>query len=90
MFMPGSWIFLETLNFRRELKNLQKIDQRRVMQKLERLRTLSDPRIAALALVGNRRGQHRIRVGKLRVIVTFDEESRTITLEEVNFRREIY
>jgi hypothetical protein len=53
MFMPGSWIFLETLNFRRELKNLQKIDQRRVMQKLERLRTLSDPRIAALALVGN-------------------------------------
>ena len=90
MFMPGSWIFLETLNFRRDLKNLQKMDQRRVMQKLERLRTLSEPKSGALALVGTRQGQHRIRVGKLRVIVTFDEESKTITLEEVNFRRDIY
>jgi mRNA-degrading endonuclease RelE of RelBE toxin-antitoxin system len=60
------------------------------MQKLERIRDLENPRISALALVGTRRGQHRVRVGKLRVIVTFDDESRTITLEELNFRREIY
>jgi mRNA-degrading endonuclease RelE of RelBE toxin-antitoxin system len=60
------------------------------MQKLERLGTLSDPRIGALALVGTRKGQHRVRIGKIRVILTIDFEVRTITLEEVNYRREIY
>ena len=88
--MPGSWTFLETLNFRRELKTLQKVDQRRVMQKLERLRTLSDPRVGALALVGTRRGQHRVRIGKIRVILTFEFETGIIILEEVKYRREIY
>lgn len=60
------------------------------MQKLERIRNLADPKSAALALVGTRRGQHRIRVGKLRVIVSFDDQRQTISLEEVNFRRDIY
>ena len=41
-------------------------------------------------LKGNWKGFHRIRVGKIRVIVEFNFESKVALIERVNFRGGVY
>ena len=85
---------LYTLSFRRSAeKDLQRLDetiQGRVVQAVEGL--ASNPRpFGFRKLQGQRRGDaFRIRVGDHRVIYTVDDKCKTVTVERVRHRREVY
>lgn len=76
------------------VKQLQKIDK--YTQKLilswigKNLVNCENPRIHEKALVANRNGQWRYRIGDYRLITEIDDDKIIILVLEVGHRREIY
>lgn len=78
-----------TQRFIRQLKKLDRFTQRQITSYLENNVT-DNPRQHGKALVGNRAGQWRYRIGNYRVIVQIVDDKLVIETLEVGHRRDIY
>lgn len=74
-------------------KTFRKLDkpiQRRVSRYLRELAALDDPRSRGKALVGDKSGLWRWRIGDYRVIADIYDEKVTIIILDMGHRRNIY
>ena len=71
---------------KREFLRLSKENQKRVASVLERIRVR--PYEFALRLSGSR--AYRTRVGKLRIILDIEEETKTIVILKIGERKNVY
>lgn len=78
-----------TRRFIKQLKKLDRYTQILIKKYLEN-NVLEDPRRHGKALVGNRGGQWRYRIGNYRVIVHIVDDELIVSTLEVGHRRDIY
>lgn len=78
-----------TNRFIKQLKKLDRFTQRQITSYLANHVT-ENPRQHGKALVGNRSGQWRYRIGNYRVIVQIEDDKLVIETLEVGHRRDIY
>jgi len=84
-----------TINFSeialKQLKNLDKQITKRIIDYLEkRVSTVKDPKKQGKALVYNKTGLWRYRVGDYRIICHINDETITILVLEIGHRKNIY
>jgi mRNA interferase RelE/StbE len=72
-----------------DLKQLSPNDGRRIIAKINWLAENFD-QLQPIPLTANLAGFYKLRVGDYRVIYEFDRNTRTITIDRVGHRREIY
>ena len=72
------------------LENLDKRAREQIEKYLDRLITLTDPRLRGKSLTGNRKGQWRYRVGDYRVICEIKDNILTVLVLEIGHRRDVY
>ncbi len=80
-------IFVHTLA--KELKEIPKADQKRILKKIEDLADNPFP-AGCKALQGSLAGYHRIRSGWYRVVYSVDKEKVTIVILKLGHRSHIY
>jgi len=73
----------------KELKEIPKVDQKRIMKKIEALTDNPLP-AGCKALQGALSGYHRIRSGWYRVVYNVDQEKVTILILKIGHRSSIY
>jgi addiction module RelE/StbE family toxin len=78
-----------TSGARRDLKRLDVKIQRQVHRKLERLRENCDE-YSHKALKGNYRGQFKLPCGNYRVIYSFNKQTETIEVSQIEHRSSVY
>lgn len=78
-----------TRRFVKQLKKLDRFTQKQITTYLE-TNVVEDPRRHGKALLGNRAGQWRYRIGNYRVIVQIVDDELVVETLEVGHRREIY
>jgi mRNA interferase RelE/StbE len=74
----------------KQLDKLSKADQQRVVKTLRQIATLNNPRERGHALVGDRAGYWRYRIGDYRVIAKIEDGRMIIVIIAVGHRREVY
>lgn len=78
----------------RALKDLKKLDKHTSALILgwvrKNLENCEDPRQHGKALTANRRGQWRYRIGDYRLLAAIEDNTITILILNVGYRREIY
>ncbi len=75
----------------KQLKKLDKNTQKLIYAWIDKnLQNCGNPRQHGKALVANRKGQWRYRVGNYRLIAEIEDEQITILILNVGHRREIY
>ena len=72
----------------RDLRKLEKRDQRRIGEKIDALST--DPRPHGVEALKGKGGFLRARVGNFRIIYLLDDEAREIVIARVRHRRNAY
>lgn len=75
------------------LKQLKKLDKSvscRIVDYMDEVAELSNPRVRGKALVGNLLGMWRYRVGAFRVLCRIRDEQLIIVVVEIGHRREVY
>ena len=76
-------------NFDRKLRKIHPQDAKRVFKEIEELQTNPFPRSKKVKrLIGTK--AWRLRVGKVRIIYFVNEEEKTIYIEDVAYRKDIY
>lgn len=75
---------------KKQLKQLDKTIQKRIVKFLYELAKLDDPRDRGKMLVGNLLGFWRYRVGDYRLICRIHDNELEILIVEIGHRREIY
>lgn len=85
-----AWEISFTPQAAKTFRKLDKPIQRRVSRYLRELAVLDDPRSRGKALVGDRSGLWRWRVGDYRVIADIYDEKVTIIVLDMGHRRNIY
>ena len=76
-------------SFDKQLKKIHPQDSKRVIKEIEELQTSPFPKGKKVKhLIGTK--AMRLRIGKVRVIYFVDEEKKTIYLEDVAYRKDIY
>jgi mRNA interferase RelE/StbE len=76
---------------KRELKRIDRHWQQRMLDYLEsQIAVLPDPRIRGKALVGDKQGLWRYRIGDYRAICLLEEKQIVILVLHVGHRREVY
>lgn len=85
-----SWRLETTHQFDRQFKKLDRYTQLMIKNWIvKNLDATDDPRLRGKALVGNRRGLWRYRIGDYRLICTFEVERLVILALSVGRRKEI-
>lgn len=74
----------------RELRKLDRQVSARILDELEEVSRLDDPRSRGKALVGNLSGLWRYRVGDYRVVCDIEDGVMLIAVIDVAHRREVY
>ena len=87
--MNNLYKLVPTRRFIKQLKKLDRYTQKIITNYLQ-TNVLEDPRRHGKALVGNRVGQWRYRIGNYRVIVQIVDYELVIATLEVGHRRDIY
>jgi len=76
-------------NFDRKLRKIHPQDSKRVIKEIEELQTNPFPKGKKVKhLIGTK--AWRLRVGKVRIIYFVTEEEKTIYIEDVAYRKDIY
>ena len=83
----GNYRVVPTKSFLKDLRKLDKVSNRRVIEAAELLN--SDPYLGK-ALRGPLEGLRSLRVGTLRVIYSVEDDARTVTLHAARHRRSVY
>ncbi len=86
--MAWSVEFNETA--KRQLRKLDRQWQRKMLDYLEEIAALDDPRSRGKALTGSKQGLWRYRIGDYRIICRIEDEALVILAVELGHRREIY
>ena len=87
--MNNLYKLVPTRRFIKQLKKLDRYTQKLITNYLE-TNVLKDPRQYGKALVANRVGQWRYRIGNYRVIVQIVDDELIVSTLEVGHRRDIY
>ncbi|MDR1187552.1 MAG: type II toxin-antitoxin system RelE/ParE family toxin [Bifidobacteriaceae bacterium] len=88
--MSRKWTLVPTERFARDLSRLDKTAQRRVVDALEAVIALEDPRQRGKALVGELAGSWRYRVGDYRVIALLRDDEMVVIALTVGHRSKVY
>lgn len=75
---------------KKQLKQLDKVIQKRMVKFLSELTKIDDPRSKGKRLVGNLLGFWRYRVGDYRLICRIHDEEIEILVVEIGHRKKIY
>lgn len=75
---------------RKQLKKLDKAMQKRILDYMDEVALLENPRSRGKALVENMRGLWRYRVGDYRVICEIQESRIIISVLKIGHRKNIY
>ena len=75
---------------RKQLKKLDKTIQKRILDYMDEVALLEDPRSRGKALVENMRGLWRYRIGDYRVICEIQESRIIISVLKIGHRKNIY
>ena len=75
---------------RKQLKKLDKTIQKRILDYMDEIGQLENPRSRGKALVENMRGLWRYRVGDYRVICEIQESRIIISVLKIGHRKNIY
>ena len=75
---------------RKQLKKLDKTMQKRILDYMDEVGQLEDPRSRGKALVENMRGLWRYRVGDYRVICEIQDSKIIISVLKIGHRKNIY
>ncbi len=75
---------------RKQLKKLDKTIQKRILDYMDEVALLENPRSRGKALVENMRGLWRYRVGDYRVICEIQESRIIISVLKIGHRKNIY
>ena len=75
---------------RKQLKKLDKTMQKRILDYMDEVALLENPRSRGKALVENMRGLWRYRVGDYRVICEIQEARIIISMLKIGHRKNIY
>ena len=75
---------------RKQLKKLDKTMQKRILDYMDEVGRLENPRSRGKALVENMRGLWRYRVGDYRVICEIQESRIIISVLKIGHRKDIY
>lgn len=83
-----------TLDFdaaaRRQLRKLPRDVSEHILTGLQQVAALGNPRLRGKAMVGERKGYWRYRVGDYRVIARIEDQRLVIVVIAVGHRREVY
>ena len=75
----------------KELKKFDKYTQRMIFNWIDKnLEGCADPRVHGKALVANRKGQWRYRIGDYRLLCEIKDEELIILAIHIGHRREVY
>ena len=85
-----AWRIDFTKNADKAMRKLDKSVAARVLDELEEIAELEDPRSRGKALTGNLAGIWRYRVGDYRILCDIDNGKLVILVVEVAHRREVY
>ena len=85
-----AWQIKINKNIQRELGKLDKQTAKRITSKLREISQLDNPRGMGKALIGNKAGFWRYRVGDYRIICDIEDEVLVILVVEVNHRSKVY
>jgi len=76
---------------KRQLRKLDRQWQAKILDYLDdEIATLEDPRTRGKALVGDKGGLWRCRIGDYRIVCSIEDEILTILVLEAGHRRQIY
>lgn len=80
-----------TVSAIKELKKFDKYTQRMIFNWIDKnLEGCADPRVHGKALVANRKGQWRYRIGDYRLLCEIKDEELIILTIHIGHRREVY
>ncbi|WP_194954472.1 type II toxin-antitoxin system RelE family toxin [Sphingopyxis solisilvae] len=83
-----------TLDFdaaaRRQLRKLPRNVGEQILAGLQQIAALENPRQRGKAMVGERKGYWRYRIGDYRVIVRIEDQRLVIVVIAIGHRREVY
>ncbi len=86
-----AWSVELTQAAKRHLRKLDRQTQSRILDYLEdEIVVLEDPRSRGKALVGNKQGLWRYRVGDYRIICSIEDHRLVIVVLELGHRKDIY
>jgi mRNA interferase RelE/StbE len=85
-----AWTLRFDAEARKQLRKLGHVPASRIIEGLEQVAALDDPRIRGKALSGNRAGYWRWRFGDYRVIARIEDQTVVIVVITVGHRREVY
>lgn len=74
----------------KELKKLDKVTAKRILDYLKSVAALDDPTQRGKALIGNLGGYWRYRIGDYRVITQIENNELVILVVKVNHRSRVY
>lgn len=81
-------IYLEKA--RKQISKLDNVSKRRILDYMDDVAQLENPRERGKMLIGNMLGLWRYRVGDYRILCKIRDEELIITVVEVGHRREVY
>ena len=81
-------IYLEKA--RKQISKLDNVSKRRILDYMDDVARLENPRERGKMLIGNMLGVWRYRVGDYRILCKIRDEELIITVVEVGHRREVY
>jgi len=77
--------------FAKQFRKLDKFVQRQVKKYMEDVvKNGADPKVKGKALIANRTGQWRYRIGDYRVLANIDDDKLVVLSLEVGHRKEVY
>ena len=88
--MTPRWQVETTEQFDRDFKKLDRAIQRRVIDYLEEVEKLDDPRQRGKGLTANHAGVWRYRVGDRRILAQIIDNSLTVLTLTVDHRKDVY
>lgn len=74
----------------KQLKKLDRVAAGRILDYMDEIGTLPDPRTRGKGLTGDRQGIWRYRVGEYRVLCSIDDTIVTILVLDAGHRRHVY
>lgn len=85
-----SWIIEYAVPTEKQFKKLGKVERDRILDKMEEIAALEDPRSRGKGLTGNKSGLWRYRIGSYRVLTEIQDEKITILVLKVGNRSDVY
>jgi mRNA interferase RelE/StbE len=84
------WVIRYTREFRKQIKKIDRLSAARILDYMDEVAALENPRARGRALIRDLRGFWRYRIGDYRVIAEIHDSDLVIIGVEVGHRRSIY